>query len=67
MRFKDARLAFKPWTEAEIQRLRILATQGLPAKIVATRLGRTETALRTKARGLKIRFKGTTYFGDFDP
>jgi hypothetical protein len=46
--------ANKVWTDAEIDEVRLLAKENLPAHIVASKLGRSETAIRTLAYRRKI-------------
>lgn len=51
------------WTPTDVMKLRDFIAKGLSARIIATRLGRTTAAIRTKAQKLQIPFKDTV----FDP
>lgn len=44
-----------PWTAEQIRTLRILANQKIPLRRIAARLGRTSTAVESKAKELDIR------------
>lgn len=46
---KYDRNAGKPWESSEIARLRELAQQNTPTRVIGLKLGRTEAAIRTKA------------------
>ena len=39
----------KRWTATQVKQLRQLASQNLPTRIIGLKLGRTESAIRTKA------------------
>jgi hypothetical protein len=39
----------KPWTPQEVQRLRELTKGNTPTRLIASKLGRTEDAVRSKA------------------
>jgi hypothetical protein len=47
----------KRWTPTQLRRLRQLASQNTPTRIIGLKLGRTENAVRTKAseKGVSLR------------
>jgi IS30 family transposase len=47
----------KPWTPADIKRLRQLVKQKFSARVIAGRLKRTPGAVSQKAMRLSVRFK----------
>ena len=47
----------KEWTSKEIADLRSLANQNTPTRVIGLKLGRTETAIRTKAADKGISLK----------
>ncbi len=49
----------KPWTHAEEQKLRELARGNTPTRIIALKLGRSESAIYAKAAELGISLKPT--------
>lgn len=49
----------KPWTPAEVARLRKLAAANTPTGLIAMGLGRTEDAVRNKAAAEGISLKPT--------
>jgi hypothetical protein len=48
-----------PWTEAEVEQLRELASQNTPTGVIGLKLGRTEDAIRSKAAEEGISLKPT--------
>lgn len=51
--FKQRR-AGKPWTGADLMRLRALADHQIPAERIALKLGRTEAAVRAEAAKQRV-------------
>ena len=49
---------YKPWREGEDRKLREFASNGLGARAIGRRLGRTTVAVRTRAVHLGIRLRG---------
>jgi len=49
----------KPWTGAQTQQLRNLAKGNTPTRVAALKLGRTPSAVQSKAADLKISLKPT--------
>jgi hypothetical protein len=49
----------KRWTPTQLRQLRQLASQNTPTRVIGIKLGRTENAVRTKARekGVSLRLK----------
>lgn len=47
------------WTAADEMRLRILAKQNTPTRVIGLKLGRTEEAIRAKAHELGISLQPT--------
>lgn len=45
------------WTEAEIKNLQKLAKQNTPTRLMAWKLGRTESSIRNKARAIGLSLK----------
>ena len=49
--------AKKAWTATELDQLRQLIHQGVPTRLIAERLGRSEYSVRAKASQARISFK----------
>ncbi|MCB0746136.1 MAG: hypothetical protein KDC52_17800 [Ignavibacteriae bacterium] len=49
----------KPWTNSEISKIRDLAKQNTPTRVIGLKLGRTENAVRNKASENNISLKPT--------
>jgi hypothetical protein len=49
----------KPWTEDEIQELRQLARENTPTRVIAMKLSRSESSVRSKAQETGISLKPT--------
>ena len=49
----------KPWTSTQVKQLRQLARQNTPTRLIGLKLGRTESAVRTKAseKGVSLKSK----------
>ncbi len=47
----------RPWTPEQIQTLQVLARQNTPIRRIALKLGRTSTAIQSKARELDLPLK----------
>jgi hypothetical protein len=47
----------RPWTQEQIQTLRILAGQNTPIRRIALKLGRTSTAIQSKAKEMDLPLK----------
>jgi len=56
---KSTRNNGKPWTRVEVTELRQFARKNTPTRVIGLKLGRTENAVRTKARDEKISLKPT--------
>ena len=52
--------AGKAWTATELDQLRQLIDQGVPTRVIADRLGRSEYSVRAKASQARISFKGSS-------
>lgn len=50
----------KTWTRTETQTIRILSKKRTPTKLIASRLGRTQSATLRKARELGVSLKLVT-------
>ena len=51
---EPAHFACRPWTQADDDKLRKLASTGLSSKAIGIRMNRTETAVRSRARQLQV-------------
>jgi hypothetical protein len=51
---EPADFASRPWTQADDDKLRRLALVGLSSRAISTRMNRTETAVRSRARQLQV-------------
>jgi hypothetical protein len=51
---EPADFASRPWTQADDDKLRRLALTGLSSRAISTRMNRTETAVRSRARQLQV-------------
>lgn len=49
----------KPWTKTEAARLRTLAKENTPTRVIGLKLGRTEAAVRSKAGSEGVSLKPT--------
>ena len=56
---KYTRNTGKPWTSSEISKIRELAGQNTPTRVIGLKLGRTEDAVRTQASKKNISLKPT--------
>lgn len=54
---KSIRNTGMPWTRNELRKLKELAKQNTPTRVIGLKLGRTETSVRTKASGTGISLK----------
>jgi hypothetical protein len=54
----------KRWTPTQLRRLRQLASQNTPTRIIGLKLGRTENAVRTKAseKGVSLRLNNQSSY-----
>jgi hypothetical protein len=48
-----------PWTREDVKELRQLAKQNTPTRVIGLKLGRTETAVRSKASAEGVSLKPT--------
>lgn len=49
----------KEWTVADVKQIKQLARQNTPTRIIGSKLGRTESSIRSKAAEQKISLKPT--------
>jgi hypothetical protein len=49
----------RQWTPAEVRKLKRLASESTPTRLIAHELGRTEDAVLSKARSLAVSLKPT--------
>jgi hypothetical protein len=49
----------KPWTRSEVSQLKTLAKRNTPTRVISLKLGRTEKAVRSKAKQEGISLKPT--------
>jgi hypothetical protein len=56
---KSERNTGNPWTRDDLTSLRELARENTPTRVIGLKLGRTESAVRTKARDEGISLKPT--------
>ena len=56
---KSTRKTGKSWTSADKGKLKQLANQNTPTRVIGLKLGRTEDAVRSKASDLKVSLKPT--------
>lgn len=49
----------KPWTEEQVGKLRQMASENTPTRVMALKLGRTPQAVQSKASSLKLSLKPT--------
>jgi hypothetical protein len=54
MKAKYVRNAGKPWTASEVAKLRDLASDNTPTRVIGLKLGRPEGGVRTKASNERI-------------
>lgn len=45
----------KPWIPSDVKQLRALAKENTPTRVIGLKLGRTETAIRSKANSEAFR------------
>jgi hypothetical protein len=57
MKAKYVRNAGKPWTGSEVDRLRSLARENTPTRVIGLKLGRPEAGVRAKASESRISLK----------
>jgi hypothetical protein len=46
-----------PWTSEEVARLRKLAKENTPTRVIGLKLGRSESSVRSKAQAIKLSLK----------
>lgn len=56
---KYTRNTGKPWKGSEVSKLRDLARENTPTRVIGLKLGRTEDAVRTQARKNNVSLKPT--------
>ncbi|MFN3650417.1 MAG: hypothetical protein ACK47B_12640 [Armatimonadota bacterium] len=56
---KDPANKGKAWTPAEVERLKQLAKENTPTRVIGLKLGRTEAGVRGKARSADVSLKPT--------
>jgi hypothetical protein len=56
---KYTRNTGKEWTKAEVKQLKDLAKENTPTRVIGLKLGRTESAVRSKAGSAKVSLKPT--------
>jgi hypothetical protein len=56
---KYTRNTGKPWITSDVKQLRELAKENTPTRVIGLKLGRTETAIRSKANREGISLKPT--------
>lgn len=49
----------KPWTQVQVQQLKTLAEGNTPTRVVGLKMGRTESAVQSKAASEHISLKPT--------
>ncbi len=49
----------KPWTQAQVQQLKTLADGNTPTRVIGLKMGRTESAVQSKATSEHISLKPT--------
>lgn len=49
----------KPWTSDDVKDLRKLAKENTPTRVMGLKLGRTESAVRAKAKEIGVSLKPT--------
>ena len=59
MTTKSTRNSGNPWTREDVKELRQLAKQNTPTRVIGLKLGRTETAVRSKASAEGVSLKPT--------
>ena len=59
MRAKYIRNTGRTWTPSDGSKLRQLAADNTPTRVIGLKLGRTEAAVRTKAAELNVSLKPT--------
>ena len=57
MATKTTRNTGKPWTPAEVKELRQLVKQNTPTRVIGVKLGRSESAIRSKANDMSLSLK----------
>lgn len=56
---KSTRNTGKAWIPADLKQLRQLAKENTPTRVIGLKLGRTETAIRSKAKSEGVSLKPT--------
>jgi hypothetical protein len=56
---KYTRNTGKEWTKDDVKQLDTLAKQNTPTRVIGLKLGRTETAVRSKAASAEVSLKPT--------
>jgi hypothetical protein len=59
MTTKSTRNTGKPWTKDDVKQLRQLAKENTPTRVIGLKLGRTEEAVRSKAKVEGVSLKPT--------
>ena len=59
MATKSTRNTGKPWTADDVKKLKQLANENTPTRVIGLKLGRTENAVRSKAQAEGISLKPT--------
>jgi len=49
----------KPWTQAQVQQLKTLAAGNTPTRVIGLKMGRSESAVQSKAASEHISLKPT--------
>ena len=56
---KSTRNTGKPWTKDDVRELKRLAKENTPTRVIGLKLGRTEDAVRSKAKTEGVSLKPT--------
>lgn len=56
---KSTRNTGKPWTNDDVKQLKELAKENTPTRVIGLKLGRTEDAVRSKAKTEGVSLKPT--------
>jgi hypothetical protein len=59
MATKSTRNSGKPWTKDDVKALKQLAKENTPTRVIGLKLGRTEDAVRSKAKTEGVSLKPT--------
>jgi hypothetical protein len=57
--FVTAKNSGKPWTEAQVQQLKTLAAGNTPTRVIGLKMGRSESAVQSKAVSESLSLKPT--------